>query len=111
MASASNLFGAGRNSVFNKLDISLQNWESKDLNVLSPVPTAVPPYAKYLTSSIDFSNRFKQFSRDTLNPENSYERVTGVASWVCVLPILIMPENSDSFYLSDLMIFSKLGFN
>ena len=50
VAKASNLFSAGTNFVPVKFEISLQNCWSNSLNEFKPVPTAVPPWAKLLTS-------------------------------------------------------------
>lgn len=68
---------------------------------LSPVPTAVPPWANSDISGNFPSIRWIAFLIWWAYPENSWPKVNGVASWVWVLPILIILSNYLTFFSSS----------
>ena len=71
---------------------------AKPTYVFKPVPTAVPPWANSDISGSLASILFIAILIWWAYPENYCPRVSGVASWVWVRPILIIFSNSWTFF-------------
>ena len=93
------MFGAVTNSLPVICDTAFATSSSNPLGALSPVPTAVPPSANSLSSFTAISISFLSFSSELLQPLISWEKVIGVASCKCVLPLFTMPSFSLSSFL------------
>ena len=81
------------------LEISLTIFLSKFFLEFIPVPTAVPPCARYKISFNACSILSILFLTCTWYPENSCPRESGVASCRCVLPIFTIFLNLRDFFL------------
>ena len=92
-----NLFGALTNGRPVSLAISAAAASAKPGAELMPVPTAVPPSARRYTPFSAFSIRSRSSASMPAYPDHSCPRVRGVASCMCVRPILTM-----SFHCSPL---------
>mmetsp|Transcript_26462 Transcript_26462/g.67199 ORF Transcript_26462/g.67199 Transcript_26462/m.67199 type:complete len:284 (+) Transcript_26462:565-1416(+) len=93
-ASASNLFGAVTNGRPVSFAMRAAISSAYPSTVLSPVPTAVPPRASSLRRGSTASTRRIPLVTCCAYPLNSCPSVSGVASCVCVRPILRMLANS-----------------
>ena len=96
-ARASNLFGAVTNGIPVSFAISAATLCPKSAGAFKPVPTAVPPSASSWRWGSASSTCPRPWSSCETQPEISWPRVIGTASWRCVRPILTMPENSFAF--------------
>mmetsp|Transcript_6371 Transcript_6371/g.8764 ORF Transcript_6371/g.8764 Transcript_6371/m.8764 type:complete len:221 (-) Transcript_6371:408-1070(-) len=93
-ASASNLFGAEVKGYPVMVAICLAMASLHPLEVLRPVPTAVPPIASSHKRGRHDSTRLIALATCWAYPPNSCPRVSGVASCQCVRPHFIMSLNS-----------------
>mmetsp|Transcript_22140 Transcript_22140/g.47589 ORF Transcript_22140/g.47589 Transcript_22140/m.47589 type:complete len:209 (-) Transcript_22140:546-1172(-) len=113
-ASASNKFGAEVNGRPVWFAIFCAMAAAYPSVVFRPVPTAVPPKARRCNEIIEASIRSIPYLTCWAYPENSCPSVSGVASWLCVLPILTILSNSlllDSITSSNTLKPGTVRFN
>ena len=93
VAKDSNLLGAVTNGwpVYSEIAFAIAS--SNPLYAFKPVPTAVPPWANSESWVILLYTLLIAIFNWWAYPENYCPKVIGVASWVWVLPILIMLAN------------------
>ena len=109
VAIASNLFSAVLKLIPVNLDTLEANNFEKLFFVFKPVPTAVPPWAKYFSLISANSTRLIPNSICFWKPENSWPKERGVASCKWVLPILMILSHNFTFLDNSLCKYFKEG--